>query len=890
MKTRTLLITIFCLITSIVIGQNTHILPTPQEVIYQEGNFLWTPDIVICYDLNDKETASIVNLLREDLTSIHATSLPYSKGVRKGQHFIELSKIEQFTGPNAERIENQDQAYRMVIASNFIRIEATSEEGLFYGTQSLKQLFRYAFLITGDNTIPCMEIMDWPNFRLRGWQDDISRGPIVTMDYLKQLIPQMAECKVNFMSLYTEHTFKSQSHPDVSPVDGFSPEEIKELEDYCKKYHIQLIGNQQCFAHFEEILKNPFYEYLADASDNINPALETSYEFLEDLISEEAAVYTHPLFNINCDETESLGSGKAKAYVDSLGMARVYYEHLNRVNAIVKKYEKRSMMWGDIADRQPEILEHLDKDIILLAWSYAARDSFEEFLKPYVNSGHEFMVAPGLSLSGKVWPSHSDYTSDIPHLCRDGYYSGAFGVMNTCWDDFGESLTNSGLYGLALGAEMSWNPIKEKILEKADIEQAQRQTETNFSIHFLGYESNRACELFATISELSKDDEMGPYSAMTKSMLPFYPSLVGQDIASHYQTILNEWFNEQSMTNNILEQIRLEKQKATRNQGIFDNASYAAHRLQWCAKRNLTRCQLYNTYLEPSDENISASIQQVQELIDDLYRLKCEYIPIWKQENRTYWLDVNMEKYNTIAKELLQLEYTPFFEQDMNQDGNITVSIRTLYNDKDLFYTIGDEVVNNKYESPIILQNSCTLHASCKDSMGRVIESDRTFLYHKGLGKLKELHSPAGNYRPEYSGGSDGALLDGALGSNDYKDGHWQGFYGIDADLEIDLRKKETLSSLEIGFLTNPYDWILCPQTLEVYTSSDGNHYTLYNKYSIQTEPKAVGNTCFTERFSLKGLSTRYLRIIVKNPGILPEGLPGAGYDSWIFMDEIIIR
>ena len=34
----------------------------------------------------------------------------------------------------------------------------------------------------------------------------------------------------------------------------------------------------------------------------------------------------------------------------------------------------------------------------------------------------------------------------------------------------------------------------------------------------------------------------------------------------------------------------------------------------------------------------------------------------------------------------------------------------------------------------------------------------------------------------------------------------------------------------------------------------------------------------------------RYLRIVIKNPGKLPEGLPGAGYDSWIFMDEVMVE
>jgi hypothetical protein len=51
-----------------------------------------------------------------------------------------------------------------------------------------------------------------------------------------------------------------------------------------------------------------------------------------------------------------------------------------------------------------------------------------------------------------------------------------------------------------------------------------------------------------------------------------------------------------------------------------------------------------------------------------------------------------------------------------------------------------------------------------------------------------------------------------------------------------------------------------------------------------------TGNHTFRERFATPNLSSRYLRIVVKNPGKLPEGLPGAGYDSWIFMDEVMVE
>jgi hypothetical protein len=869
---RVRLLIILCFFSLCAFAQNTHILPTPQQVETAEGHFVWDNDVVLSYDASDAEISQIVTLFRDDLDQISGKKVLFSRGVIKGKKFIELIKTDHL-GVN----ENEDQAYRLTVNNNFVRMEATTNTGLFYATQSLKQLFRYSVLSNkGEIVIPCMTITDWPNFKIRAWQDDISRGPIVSMDYLKRLIPQLAECKLNAFSLYTEHTFKTKCHPDIAPSDAFTAEEIKELEDLCKPYHIQIIGNQQCFGHFEEILCNPFYNHLADTKWNLNPAKEETYKFLEDHLNEVAKAYKSPYFNINCDETESLGQGYAKAFVDSIGAEKVYYQHINRVNRMLRPYRKRVMMWGDIADQHPEILDNLDDDIFLIAWSYVGIDSFDEFLQPYVKSGRNFFVAPGVSLSERVWPKHYEFRKNITNLCRDGYQNGALGVINTCWDDFGESLTNCALYGLALGAEMSWNAASRQ----------ERHTETDFTIHFLGSLADDIFEHLDELSEWTKIDGIGKFTDMTEPIAPFYPALVNDSIKA-----LNQ---RASVSLSALEKdLKNDKNKVRRNADLFDNALYAVHRMQWCAKRNTTRIQLFRTYNDPTKTNITESKKMIQELLISLHNLKNEYVKVWNFESRPYWLDVNMQKYDDIARELQQLEYLPFIETTTNEKGLVAIALKTVFGDKEIHYTIdGKEVTTNDsvYQSPIVLERPCLVKAVCFNEVGEPICAERYFCYHKAMGRLKQLNSPAGNYRPEYSGGGDNALVDGTLGSDDYKDGHWQGFYGINADIEIDFGKVQRINTLNIGFLVNAHDWILRPNEIELYTSSDGKNYKPFKSFSLTTEIPLTGNHTFRERFETTNLSTRYLRVVVKNPGLLPEGLPGAGYDSWVFMDEVIVE
>ncbi len=863
-------------------AQNTHILPTPQKVEVHQGHFVWDNSIVLTYDAADAEISEIVAMLRQDLNQISGKQLQFARGTVKGKHFIELIKTDHL-GVS----ENEDQAYKMTIQHNYIRMEATTSAGLFYATQSLKQLYRHAFMSHPgeDIAIPCMTVTDWPNFKIRAWQDDISRGPIVSMDYLKRLIPQMAECKLNAFSLYTEHTFKTNCHPDIAPTDAFTAEEIKELSAYCKPYHIRIIGNQQCFGHFEEILCNPFYSELADTKWNLNPAKEETYRFLEDHLNEMAKVFRSPYFNINCDETESLGQGYAKAYVDSLGASTVYYQHVNRVNRMLRPYRKYVMMWGDIADQHPEILSNLDNDILLIAWNYAGQDSYEDFLKPYVNSGRTFFVAPGVSLSERVWPKHYEFQSNITYLCRDAYRNGAIGVINTCWDDFGESLTNCALYGLVLGGEMSWNPIKSINPKTAIEEKSRRNIEENFCLHFFGCQNTTPLQQLHELSLLTQHDHIGKFSALTEPMTAFYPTLVGDSVKCYNERLLGELAK-------LAKGLETSKKTVKKNASVLNNALYAVHRMMWCARRNIARCQLYATLNDPTESNIAESKAQTCRLVDDLHELKKEYIIIWNQESRPYWLEVNMKKYDDVAHELLTMEYQPFIESVTDTASHASVALHTLYADQPIHYTLdGKDVTPSDpvYVSPIPLSHSTLVKAACFNAVGDAVCSERYLLSHKAMGCLKQLNSPAGNYSPEYSGGGDGALVDGILGSEDYKDGHWQGFYGIDADIEIDLGKWSKISSIDIGFLVNAHDWILRPDKVEIYGSYNGRDYTLRGTFPITTEVTREGNYVFREKFEIP-LSTRLLRIVVKNPGTLPQGHPSAGYDSWIFMDEIVVE
>ena len=140
MKTK-LLIIILNLFALSTFAQNIHILPTPQQIEAKEGQFVWDENVILTYDASDAEISQIITMFRTDLDQISGKRVQFSHGVIKGKQFIELVKTDKL-GVN----ENADQAYKLTVNRNFIRMEATTATGLFYATQSLKQLYRYSFL------------------------------------------------------------------------------------------------------------------------------------------------------------------------------------------------------------------------------------------------------------------------------------------------------------------------------------------------------------------------------------------------------------------------------------------------------------------------------------------------------------------------------------------------------------------------------------------------------------------------------------------------------------------------------------------------------------------------------------------------------------------------
>ena len=897
------------------------IIPSPQDVSYLTTGYFALDESCVLLDNENEEISRIINVFKNDIQEITGLDLEISKKNKKKYVTFELIRPSSFLNYDSLtniQILRINQGYNIIIKDKFIHVSASTPQGLFYGTQSLKQLIRHQLLTENNLNIPCYGIFDYPSLEYRGWMDDISRGPIPTKEFIKEEIRRLAEYKFNFFNLYTEHLFKLEDYPDIAPTDGLTAEEIKELTDFAKDYYIEFIGNQQCFAHAEKTLDNPFYDDIKDTRFNFNPGVDETYEFLEVLLGETAQAYESKYFNINCDETESLGNGKAKSYIDSIGAENAYCQHINKVYEILQKYDKDVMMWGDIIAKNPEMIKQLPEDIQFIVWSYGGRDSFDEMIEPFKNSGHEFWVAPGASCWATSFPYIDNYIKNIANFARDAERHGAKGIINTAWDDYGETMFNSTWHAMIWCAETSWNTLKSND-ENERIEREKIFNE-NFNVQYFGVNKSTSqqdnepllCmtnlyELNKLIDESSTTNLMN-FTVINAPLLEFYPSEF--DSAN---VALNKEYKEKSF--DIYKNLLKDRSEITTNAEIFDAAILSAYRTYVGAMKNELKQNLYNTLQNPTEENIAASKQMSEQFLDSLHLLKKRFVKAWDMESRSYYRNVFTERYDKIARDVLDAGNKVFIETEKlknSESGNNNstnsqilrfsdsqisrqpmVQLKTIFSDRPIYYTVdGSEPDKNSkvYTKPFAIERSCIVKAACYGDNGEKIISEKYILYHKGMGHFKKLNSVAGNYRPEYSGGSEDALLNGAIGSMDYKDGNWQGFYGDDCDIELDFGKKESLNSIKINFNTNPYDWILMPKTAKVLTSNDGINYKEYKTFDIYEEVDKSKTTIVTRNLDVKGLSSRYVRIIIENPGLIPEGLPGYNNPSWMFLDEIVIE
>ncbi len=463
MQIRKIKILLFFLVISIV-GQSQinelkkYLIPTPKKIT-----------------LKNENSEIIVNKFNSFFTKIKHTNF-----IGKIPTIRFLYSISEFETRIDSSLTRNDE-YILEISNRKISITGKSSAAVFYGKQTLLQIIEYS-----SNTnlmLPCLKIHDYADFPRRGFMLDISRDKVPKIETLFMIIDRLASWKINEFQLYTEHTFAYKNHSIVwQEYSPMTPEEIKQLDKYCKERFIDLVPNQNSFGHMERWLDHDEYLDLAECPDycntvwgpmkrsSLNPVNPKSFELMQELYAELLPNFTSKYFNIGCDETVELGLGKSADVCQQKGKGRVYLEFLIKLNSEVNNHRKYAQFWGDIIVNHPELVPELPKNMIALVWGYNSSFSAGKNLSLFQNAGLKYYVCPGTSSWNSLIGRNSDAFENLKNAAIKGKEYGAVGFLNTAWGDHGHWQPLSVDYpAMMVGAAYAWN-LDEEILNNLEFQ------------------------------------------------------------------------------------------------------------------------------------------------------------------------------------------------------------------------------------------------------------------------------------------------------------------------------------------------------------------------------------------------------------------------------------
>jgi predicted alpha-1,2-mannosidase len=205
--------------------------------------------------------------------------------------------------------------------------------------------------------------------------------------------------------------------------------------------------------------------------------------------------------------------------------------------------------------------------------------------------------------------------------------------------------------------------------------------------------------------------------------------------------------------------------------------------------------------------------------------------------------------------------------------------------DKVCFSTNGSTVTKRStaYTKPFLISNTSQIKVKAYGSgdSSEIVAN----LYKTNIKQIVKIKSKA---NPQYSADGPQSLVDGVCGDTDWRKGDWMGFQGQDFECVIENKDNKPITIITASFLQDTRSWIVFPREVAVYTSKDGINYK--EEGTAKTLVGIKDLTTQTQELSIylkDPRAVKFVKIIAKNYGPLPDWHEGKGGESFIFIDEI---
>ena len=208
--------------------------------------------------------------------------------------------------------------------------------------------------------------------------------------------------------------------------------------------------------------------------------------------------------------------------------------------------------------------------------------------------------------------------------------------------------------------------------------------------------------------------------------------------------------------------------------------------------------------------------------------------------------------------------------------------------DAKIYYTVDGSVPNSSstlYAAPIPVSTNITIKAiAIKDGKSSFVD-EATFNKLRDDIKLTIVNK----YLPNYADQGNDALINGIHGNVNWRLGNWQGYQGSDLVAILDFGQVKPIGTISLGALQVTRSWIVFPQYVQYWVSDDGANYKLAATVNTKVDIKDL-NVQTQEFKAALNIKTRYIKLIAKQYGPLPEWHESKGSPSYIFADEITVE
>ena len=277
------------------------------------------------------------------------------------------------------------EGYQLDVTPGGIDLRAGSPDGLFYGMQTLRQLY-------AGGEVPCVSIRDNPRFGYRGLHLDVSRH-FFSKEEVMKLLDVMSFYKLNTLHMHltdaggwrieidkypkltSETAFRTESDwrkwwdgrdrkylPEGTPgaYGGYyTKEDIREIVKHAASKHINIIPEIEFPGHSEEVLM-AYPELSCSGKPYQNGDFcignEKSFTFMEDVLAEVIDLFPSEYIHVGGDEAGKSAwkkCPKCQALMKEKGMKSVdelqsYMIH--RAEEFLISKERKLIGWDEILE------------------------------------------------------------------------------------------------------------------------------------------------------------------------------------------------------------------------------------------------------------------------------------------------------------------------------------------------------------------------------------------------------------------------------------------------------------------------------------------------------------------------------------------------------------